>query len=61
MSSTGPLRVAHLELAAVFVGLLGVDGGGIAAPHQVAPFAADCLDIDFLVRVAVNELERRLE
>src|ERR1035437_5215371 len=55
------LALANLKRVAILVGLLRVDGGGVAAAHHVAPLAAHGLDIDFLVGVAGEELEGGFE
>jgi hypothetical protein len=47
--------------AAVVAGMLGVDGRGIAAVHLVAALATHGFNVDLLIRVAVDELEGRLE
>ena len=52
---------ADLVRVAVLVGLLGVEGGGIAAAQLVAALAAHGLDVDFLVGVAADELVGGLE
>jgi hypothetical protein len=54
-------RLADLAGVAVLVGLLGVDGRGIAAAHLVAALAAHGLDVDLLVGVAADELVGGLE
>ena len=62
VTSTGPFALADLAASApLFVGLLGVDGGGIAAAQLVAALAADGLDVDLLVGVAGDELVGGLE
>ena len=44
--------IADLALAAVLVGLLCVGGGRISPPQQIAPLAADRLNIDLPVGIA---------
>ncbi len=54
-------RAANLVGDTVLVGLIGVDGGGIAAAHLVAAFAADGFDVDFFIGIAGDELVGGLE
>ena len=55
------LALAHLELVAKLVGLFVVNRRGKMAAQLVAALAAHGLHVDFPVRIAVDELKRRLE